>query len=83
MSSRPGIIAVIRQDADGTGATMGTTSGYSPTAYMPIITAEIRLHWPPRATREECLEALNRCVEQAMDRLDAKYEGDTNERRGS
>lgn len=75
MTKRPGFAVTVRQDADGTGATMGTTSGYSPTAYMPIITAEIRLHWPPRATKEECLEALNRVVEEAMDKLDKRHAG--------
>lgn len=77
MSSRPGLIVSTRTPADGTGAVMGTTSGYSDHAYAPFVTAEIRMHWPPRATREECLDTLNRAVEEAMDKFDALYKGAT------
>jgi hypothetical protein len=74
VTSRPGIIVAVRAPADGTGATMGTTSGYSDHAYLPAVTAEVRLHWPPRATREQCLDTLNQAVEEAMDKFDRKYE---------
>lgn len=74
MSKRPGLTVAVRNDADG---------GVSPNAYMPLITAEVRLFWPPRATREQILDSLNEAVEEALLKFDAKYEGDTDERRGS
>lgn len=74
MSKRPGFGVTVRADADG---------GVSPNAYFASITAEVRLFWPPRATREQVLDALHQAVEEALDKFDQKYEGDTNERRGT
>lgn len=67
MARRPGFAVTVRADADG---------GVSPNTYMPLITAEVRLFWPPRATREQCLDALNDCVEEAMDKFDREFQGD-------
>lgn len=67
MAKRPGLTVAVRNDADG---------GTSPNAYMPLVTAEIRLFWPPRATREQCLDTLNQAVEEALDKFDRDYEGD-------
>lgn len=49
MSARPGVLVDVRRPADG---------GVSPNAYVPIISAEVRCFWPPRATEEEVAEVL-------------------------
>jgi hypothetical protein len=41
---------------------------------MPLITAEVRLFWPPKATRQQCLDALNDVIEVALDKFDEQYE---------
>ena len=65
MARRPGFGVTVRHDADG---------GQSPNFYMPLITAEVRLFWPPKATREQILDALEQAVEEAMDKFDQQYE---------
>lgn len=65
MARRPGFGVTVRADADG---------GKSPNTYMPLITAEVRLFWPPKATREQVLDALEQAVEEAMEKFDTTYE---------
>lgn len=65
MARRPGFGVTVRTDADG---------GVSPNVYMPLVTAEVRLFWPPKATREQCLDTLNQAVEEALDKFDREYE---------
>ncbi|UYL87675.1 hypothetical protein SEA_VRESIDENCE_35 [Arthrobacter phage VResidence] len=68
MSSRPGVLATHIAPADG---------GVSPNRYIPSITAEVRVFWPPLATEAEILDALNRAVASAHKQIDerrAEYE---------
>ena len=57
MSARPGILVDVRRPADG---------GVSPNRYVAVISAEIRCHWPPRATEKEIIDVLEEVVEQAL-----------------
>lgn len=56
MSNRPGLRVTIRKPADG---------GASPNRYVPVITAEIRLHWPPKATADDIDAALSAAIDEA------------------
>jgi hypothetical protein len=64
MSRRPGAYAIVRLQADG---------GESPNSYAPEITAEIRIHWPPKATRDQIDAALAAAWSQATVNVDAAY----------
>lgn len=53
MSGRPGILVTVRVPADG---------GKEPNKYTPEITAEIRIHWPPKANESDIYDALYAAV---------------------
>lgn len=58
MSARKGIYRIVDVPCDG---------GESPNAYVPKITAEVRLHFPPNSVdRREVYSALYRAYEDAM-----------------
>lgn len=57
MSQRPGKTFTVRQPTDG---------GKSPNAYVPEITAEIRVFAPPHTPRDEVATALSIAVSQAF-----------------
>ena len=57
MSARPGILVDVRRPADG---------GVSPNRYVAVISAEIRCHWPPRATAAEVEGVLAEAYLQAV-----------------
>ena len=56
MSGRPGIVASAYVPADG---------GESPNRFKPFVSAEIRCHWPPKATNRQIVEAMERAMEDA------------------
>lgn len=60
MTSRPGIVATVRQPADG---------GQSPNRYVPEITAELRVFWPPRATPAEIRQAIDAAVDESYRKI--------------
>lgn len=65
MSSRPGIVVSVKRPADG---------GESPNGYVPQITAEVRVFWPPRATLGQVLVALDAAYRDAITNVLAKRE---------
>lgn len=56
MGSRPGFIVDHRVPADG---------GEPPNQYVAQISIQVRCHFPPRASREEVLAALDDAYRQA------------------
>jgi hypothetical protein len=60
MSSRPGITATVKHEADG---------GVSPNRYIGLITAEIRVHWPPLATPAQIELALREVIRDAQQQI--------------
>lgn len=63
MSSRPGVLATVIAPADG---------GVSPNRYVPAITAEVRVFWPPKATEAEVMDALTRAVAKAQKQIEER-----------
>jgi hypothetical protein len=57
MSSRPGIVASIRNPTEN--------AGVSPNAFVAEVTAELRMYWPPLATDAELEAAFVECVNLA------------------
>jgi hypothetical protein len=61
VSRRTGIIKTVRVKVDG---------GESPNAYVPLITAEVRVFWPPHTvTAAQVMTALVEAAEAALDDL--------------
>jgi hypothetical protein len=60
MSARPGIIA---------SKTVRSNGGQSPNNYRGVVTAELRVYWPPLATDEEITIALNSVIQEAQQRI--------------
>lgn len=63
MSQRPRVHSTVRVPADG---------GKSPNRYVPEITAEVRVVWPPRADRAAVLGALDRAHRDARRALEER-----------
>lgn len=61
MSRRRGFIGTAKVSTDG---------GVSPNAYMPYVTAEVRVFAPPRATRAEIDVAIEEALADARRQLD-------------
>ncbi|WNN93991.1 hypothetical protein SEA_NITRO_35 [Arthrobacter phage Nitro] len=59
MSSRPGIVTKQSVPADG---------GESPNRYAPFVTAEVRVFWPPKATHEQVMDAIDKAADEAKRR---------------
>jgi hypothetical protein len=57
MSRRPGILVNSYVEAD---------RGESPNRYSMGVTCEIRCHWPPLATDEQIMEAMQKCWQDAV-----------------
>lgn len=64
MSRRPGFVVDHMQTADG---------GVSPNQFHPVISVQVRCNWPPRASIEECRQALMECYEKAVAELEGMH----------
>lgn len=63
MAQRPGVQLTAHRPADG---------GEHPNRYFPTISAHIRVYWPPKATRDEVLQALTDAYLQAGEEIQAR-----------
>jgi hypothetical protein len=64
MASRDGVVVRVDVPCDG---------GVSPNRKIPLVTAEIRLFWPDKATTVEIMDALTGAVTQAMEEALMKF----------
>lgn len=64
MSSRPGVVVNVERPAEG---------GESPNRYVPWITAQVRVYWPPTSSYAEVVAALNEAHRQAL--TDIRFRG--------
>lgn len=60
MSRRPGFIVAATADVEPMP---------SPNAYLPRVTAELRVFWPPNATRDQIDESIARAIGSAIGEL--------------
>lgn len=60
MSRRRGVVARVDLDTDG---------GVSPNAYVPLVTCEVRVFWPPRATEAQIMDAIHDAADQAIEQV--------------
>jgi len=58
MSGRPGVLASIRNPTPNAGT--------SPNAFVPLVTAEFRVFWPPLATDAEVQTAITEAYSLAI-----------------
>lgn len=73
MSARPGIQITVKREADG---------GEHPNRYVGLVSAHVRVYWPPLAAVEEIRYALGDAYNAAWDAINEKYginEEDTND----
>lgn len=63
MSARQGVYVSVRRP---------WTPPPSPNSTVAAITAELRIYWPPNATRGAVESALWSCVDQALDEIEEK-----------
>lgn len=64
MSSRPGVQVTVRREADG---------GEHPNRYVGLVSAHVRVYWPPLADVEEIRYALGAAYREAFDAINEKY----------
>ena len=64
MSRRLGFVVRVDHESDG---------GVSPNAYVPFVTVEVRVFYPPRATRDELDSALQDAFQQAETNLGVRF----------
>lgn len=57
----------VRKSADG---------GVSPTTYVPYVTVDVRVHWPPRADYATICEAMYQAVREALGKVAKAQEGE-------
>ena len=63
MSSRPGVQLTVRREAEG---------GEHPNRYIGLVSAHVRVYWPPLVDIDEIRYALGEAYEKALDEIDAK-----------
>lgn len=66
MSRRIGIQVTHIAEADG---------GEHPNKFVPLVSAHVRLYWPPLATEREVLDALTEGYLDAIGATRRKFEG--------
>lgn len=63
MTDRPNVYAIHNRFSDG---------GQPPDQYVPLVTAEVRVYWPPNATDDEIHGTLADAVEDANQQIAVK-----------
>lgn len=70
MSSRPGVQVTVKREADG---------GEHPNRYIGLVSAHVRVYWPPLADIREVYKALDDAHNEALDAIYDKFYPDNEE----